>query len=244
MIYTITTENGGVGKTTTAAALTQAAAYKGKRALAIDLDPQGHLSLALAADATQPGSYDLLHGTPAGELIQHSPQGLDVIPASPNLKAEKSEEGTARRLQHALEPIKSRYDAVFIDTPASAGELQLNALQAADRLILMCEADPYSAQSFYQSAETSRRMMKSNPRLKYAGLIIARYCSNPSKIDQFWRAQLQQQAEALKIPYLGEIRAGQSPIREAVSFKRSLFEYAPRSNQAADYLKIYELLTE
>ena len=65
MIYAICNQKGGVGKTTTAAALLQAAAFKGKKALAIDLDPQSNLTYCLAADSNRPGSFELLHGTPA-----------------------------------------------------------------------------------------------------------------------------------------------------------------------------------
>ena len=124
MIYTIATQKGGTGKTTTAAALAQAAAYKGKSCLAIDLDPQANLTYCLAADETQPGSYDLLHGAAASQVTQTTAQSIDVISASPDLQTETSSRGSARRLQKALAPLKDQYDVIIIDTPATAGELQ------------------------------------------------------------------------------------------------------------------------
>lgn len=244
MIYTIATAKGGTAKTTTAAAIAQAAAYTGRRALAIDLDPQGNLTFATAADARQPGSYELLHGTPARDLLQHSPQGIDVIPASRNLQTETSGKGTARRLQKALAPIRDDYDVITIDTPATAGELQYNALQAADRLIIVLEADAYSAQALYQIAEAAEQIKQGNPHLQYAGVLIVNYYSNPANIDKFWRQEIEQTGAALHIPYLGEIRHARKPIKEAVSFQQSLFEYAPKSNPAADYLRVFEAITQ
>lgn len=243
MIYTITTQKGGVGKTTTAAALTQAAAYKGRRALAIDLNPQGHLSYALAADATQPGSYALLHGTPAGDLVQHSPQGLDVIPASLDLQTEKSGAGTARRLQAALEPLKGRYSFIVIDTPTEAGELLYNALQAADRLIIPLELGAYMPQSIYQIIDITQQIQGSNPKLKIAGALLTKYRGQRSNIRAFYEAQLYDTLQALKIPFLGKVRQ-RTTIEEAAGLQQSLFEYDPRSDAAADYMQIYEAITK
>ena len=132
-IITVAIQKGGTGKTTTAAAVVQAAAYRGRSVLAIDLDPQGNLSFTLAADTSKPGSYDLLGGAAAADLIQHKP-GYDVIPASWNLSTITSGRGSARRLQKAIEPLKKEYDLIVIDTPPTAGELQYNALQAATGL--------------------------------------------------------------------------------------------------------------
>ena len=241
MIYTIATAKGGTGKTTTAAALAQAAAYKGKKALAIDADPQGNLTFALAADARQPGCYDLLHGTPAADLIQHSPQGLDVISASLDLQTETSGKGTARRLQTALEPIRRKYNTIVIDTPATAGELQYNALQAADRLIIVLEADAFNVQALYQIADTAAHIQQSNPRLKIAGVLLARFEGN-TNFNKYMRDQIEATAKALHIPYLGTVRKA-TAAKEATGLQQSLFDYAPKSNPAQDYLRIYEAIT-
>lgn len=240
MIYTIATQKGGTAKTTTAAVIAQAAAYRGKKALTIDLDPQGNLSFATAADATRPGSYDLLHGTPAEDLKQRSPQGLDTIPASPNLQTEKTSAGSARRLQNALAHIKDSYDVITIDTPATAGELQYNALQAADRLIIVLEADAYNIQSLYQIAETTRQIQKSNPQLIIAGVMLTKY-DGRANFTRAMRERIEQTAAAMHIPFLGAVRQGIA-IKEAAGLQVSLFEYAPKSKPAADYLSIFDEL--
>ena len=84
MILTIANQKGGSGKSTTAAALAQAASYRGRRCLALDLDPQGNLSFFLKADATRAGSFELLQGEPA--TIQATESGPDVITASWDLQ--------------------------------------------------------------------------------------------------------------------------------------------------------------
>lgn len=242
MIYTIATQKGGTGKTTTAAAIAQAAAYRGKKALAIDLDPQGNLSFNLAANATQAGSYELLHGTPAADLLQKSPQGIDVITASPNLQTETSAPGSARRLQQALEPIRKKYNIIVIDTPATAGELQYNALQAADRLIIPLEVDAYNMQSLYQITEIAQQIQGSNPKLKIAGVLLTQY-DGRANITKQLRELLEEKLNALRIPFLGAIRKS-IIVKEATALQESLFEYAPKSKPAADYMELYEKLTK
>lgn len=240
MIYTIATQKGGTGKTTTAAVLAQAAAYKGKSALAIDLDPQCNLTYCLAADRAQPGSYDLLHGAAASSVTQTTAQGIDVIAASPDLQTETSGPGTARRLQRALEPVKNEYDIIVIDTPATAGELQYNALQAADRLIIPLEADAYNLQSLAQITDAAEQIQDSNPGLKIAGVIFTKCDSRPI-FDRQLREMLTDSAAGQNIPFLGAVRRAVA-IKEAAGTQESLFKYAPKSKPAADYMSIYKKL--
>lgn len=242
MIYTIATQKGGTGKTTTAAVIAQAAAYKGKRALAIDLDPQGNLTYSLAANDELPGSYELLQGAPAADVIQTTPQGIDVIAASPDLQTETSGKGTARRLQNALAPIKDKYDIIIIDTPATPGELQYNALQAADRLIIPLLADAYNLQSLQQIAEAAEQIKGSNPGLKFAGVLLNQF-NTQTVFNKQLREMLAEAAAAQGIPYLGEIHKAIA-VQEAAGLRLSLYEYAPNSKPAADYLQIYEKLIQ
>lgn len=239
-VYTIATQKGGTGKTTTAAVLAQAAAYKGKRVLAIDLDPQANLTYCLAADSGKPGSYDLLHGTPSASTIQTTAQGIDVIAASADLQTEKSAPGSARRLQKALEPIGSKYDLCIIDTPATAGELQYNALQAADRLLIPLEADAYNLQSLQQITEAAEQIQGSNPNLKIAGIILTMYDRRPV-INRQLRQMLIDAAEAQGIAFIGEIRKAVA-VQEAAALQESLFNYDPKCKPAADYMAVYEEL--
>lgn len=241
-IITVTTQKGGTGKTTTAAALTQAASYKGMRALAIDLDPQGNLSFALAADTSRPGSYDLLTGRPAAELIQQSGQGMDVIPASWNLSTITSGKGTARRLERALEPIKEKYDVIVVDTPSKVGELQYNALQAATGLLIPLQADIYGVQSLYQTIDTAVQFQSSNPNLTIKGLILTQY-DQRSTISKQLKESITNSAAEMNVPYLGAVRAAVA-VKEAAALQQSLFEYAPKSKPAADYLQIFNSIMQ
>lgn len=244
-IYAIAVQKGGTGKTTTAAAIAQAAAHrentrKKMRVLAIDLDPQGNLSFALAADTNRPGSYELLEGTPTGDLIQHSPQGMDVIPASWSLSTIKSAPGSARRLQNALQEIRDKYDIIVIDTPPTAGELQYNALQAATRLIIPLETDAYNLQSLQQIAAAARQFQKSNPELLPAGVILTKY-DGRAIINRQLRDALENAASRAGIPFLGTVRKS-VVVQEAAALQVSLFDYAPRSKPTADYRQIYKTL--
>lgn len=233
-------QKGGSGKSTTAAALAQAAADAGKRVLAIDLDSQANLTFFLAADATRPGSYELLNGTDPAQLIQHTEDGIDVIGASWNLATVTSSRGSARRLQRALEPVKKKYDVIIIDTPPAAAELQYNALQAADALIIPLQADVVCAQGLYLMNDTAQQIRESNPALQIAGIILTRHSAR-SIITRQMQDKIIATAAELDIPYLGAIREGVA-VKEAQALQTSLFKYAPKSRPAADYKSILQKL--
>ena len=237
-ILTIANQKGGTAKTTTAAALAQAAAYKGKKALAIDLDPQGNLSFFLAADINQAGAFEMLEGEPAN--IQHIVDNLDVIAASWNLQAITSSRGSARRLRKALAPIAAQYDLIVIDTPPTAGELQYNALMASDSLIIPLQADIVGLQGLYQMADTAKQMQQGNPALKVTGFILTRHGGRSTLAKQMTAAITARAAE-MGIPFLMAIREAVA-IREAQTLQQSLYEYAPNSKPAADYLQLLDTI--
>lgn len=237
MILAVAIQKGGTGKTTTAAALAQAAASKGKKVLAIDLDPQANLTFTLGATATGPGSRGLLDGVPATDLIQATPQGLDVIPASWDLATVTTGKGSARRLQAALADLKG-YDYIIIDTPPTAGELQYNALQAADGLIIPLQADIYNAQSLFQITDTAEAIRKTNPALQILGIVFTQH-NGRSTIARQMADAIRSNAEDLGVPCLGEIRQAVA-VKEAAALQQSLYTYAPRSKPAADYMAVFE----
>jgi chromosome partitioning protein len=241
-IIAVANQKGGTGKSTTAAALAQAAAAQGKKALAVDLDPQGNLSFALGADMRRGTSFDLLEGKPAARLIQCSRTGPDIIPASLHNSTISSSRGSAKRLQAALLPLKLSYDIIIIDTPPTAGELQYNALQAATALIIPLQAEIYSLQGLYQIAETAEQIKKTNPALTAAGVILTRH-NDRSTIARQMQENIKAAAQQMAIPYLGAIREGVA-IREAQALQVSLYEYAPKSKPALDYMDIFKKITE
>lgn len=239
MIITVAIQKGGTGKTTTAAALAQATAYRGKKCLAIDLDPQGNLSFTLgAAIGGKHGSYHFLEGAAAPDVIQRIKPGLDVIPANWELSTVTSGKGSARRLQKALAPIKNNYDVIVVDTPPTAGELQYNALQASTGLIIPLQADVYNLQSLYQIVDTAKQIQNSNPGLKIIGCIMTQY-DNRSTLARQMQQTITGKAAAMGVPYLGAVRSSVA-VREAAAMQRSLFEYAPKCKPASDYLNIFD----
>lgn len=241
-IITTAVIKGGTGKTTTAAALAQAAAADDKRVLAIDLDPQANLSFTLAADMNHPGSYQLLHGADVGEVIQTTPQRIDVITASADLAAEHTRPASAKRLQAAIEPIKRMYDYILIDTPPTMGELTFNALQAATGLIIPLEADAHSLQGLYHICDIAEQMKRSNPALSIIGTVLSR-CNTRAKISRYMQDVIAEKGAEVGAPLIMTIRPGVA-VMEAQALQRSLFEYAPRSNPAQDFMQLYNIINK
>ena len=241
-VITIGTCRGGAGKTSTTAALAQAAAHKGLKTLTVDLDPQGSLTYFLAADVTRPGSFEVIEGTAtAAQAIQEAAEGLSVIPASWNLQTVTSSPGSARRLQTAIKPILSRFDLCLIDTPPTSGELQYNALMASTGLIIPVLADIISLQGLYQMSDTARQIQKSNPGLRIKGYVLTRVGGRSTLARQMGE-MIQARAKETGIPFLGAIREAVS-LREAQTLQRSLYEYAPNGKPAIDYMTLLEKIT-
>lgn len=236
-IITTAVIKGGTGKSTTAAALAQAATTAGKRVLAIDLDPQANLSYFIGADQNRPGTYQLLHGQDPRALIQHTAQGIDAIAASPDLATEKTSPASAKRLQQNIRPLIADYDLIAIDTPPTMGELTYNALQAATGLLIPLETDNSSLQGLYQITDIAHQMQRNSaPALSIIGCILTRYDARP-RLNRYLRDTIAARAEEIGAPLIAEIRPGIA-IREAQALQRSLYDYAPRSKPAQDYIEL------
>ena len=237
-IYTVAVNKGGTGKTTTAAALAWAAASQGQKVLAIDLDTQGNFSLTMGADTKAGGVVDFLEGR---EVVQSIAPGVDMIAASWEAATMQSSKGSARRLQNALAPMRGRYDLAIIDTPPTAGELLYNALQACNGLIIPLFADVYCIQSLYQITTTAAQFKQSNPGLMIKGFILTQ--TKRGTIYKQMQDTITAKAAQMGVPFLGSVRQGVA-ISEAAALQKSLFEYAPESNPAKDYLEIYKKIME
>lgn len=241
MIISVSNQKGGTGKSTTAAAIATGAAYKGKKTLAIDLDPQSNLSFIMGANPLDVGAHELIaqQANPS-QLIQHTAQG-DVIAGSSNLAAADTVlKGDARiyALQRAIKPFKSRYDVIVIDTPPTLGTLLINALAASDKVIIPLQADILSLQGLYQLAQTIRKTQTDyNRGLEIAGILYTRHSSRTLIAREIIDTMGKKAAE-LNIPILkSTIRDGVA-VREAQTLRQSLFEYAPKSKPARDYLDL------
>ena len=235
-VVAIVNRKGGVGKTATAQALGAGLARKKKKVLYIDLDSQTNLSYGLGADAAGLNSMDVLTGeTTAAEAIQHTPQG-DIIAGSEALAvADAVIDGTGKeyRLKEAIDGLK--YDYIIIDTPAQLGTLTVNALTAANSVVIPVQAEVYSLQGIGQLSKTIEAVKKyCNRDLYIRGILITRY-NGRAVISKDMQSNLKDAAEQLKTKLYS------TPIRECVSIKEAqaiqqdIFTYAPRSNAAKDY---------
>lgn len=239
-IITAAAIKGGTGKTTSIAALAQAATAAGKKALAIDLDPQANLTAILGAARDGFGSMELLQGAEASDLIQHTKQGVDVISGSPYLATVKTRAADATQLREALDPIREEYQFIFIDTPPTIGAMTFEALQASTGLIVPLEADSSSIQGLFQIVDVAKTIKGDNPSLAILGSVLTRYDKRP-KLNRACRDLIAEKGKQIGAPLIAEIRPSVT-IREAQAMRVSLYEYAPKSNPAEDYKALYSTI--
>ena len=177
-VFAIANQKGGVGKTTTAINVAACLAEAGERALIVDLDPQANATSGLGERANGSSSVDLLDGAPLSELAKPTRfPNLDLVPAKEDLAgaaAELSKRSDGERyLADALTIANGGYSFVFVDCPPSLGPLTVNALAAADRVLVPLQAEYYALEGLAQlvrSIELIRARL--NPRLALAGVIL------------------------------------------------------------------------
>jgi chromosome partitioning protein len=179
-----TNQKGGVGKTTTVINLAAYLALSGTRTLVIDLDPQGNATSGLGVDrrAVTKSSYDaVVNRVAITELAVATPiDGLELVPSSPALSGAEVElvgaSGRERRLAASLAELDGRYDRVLIDCPPSLGLLTLNALTAADGVLIPIQTEYYALEGLSQLENTIRRVREGlNPRLEIEGVLLTMY---------------------------------------------------------------------
>jgi chromosome partitioning protein len=176
-VYAFANQKGGVGKTTTAVNLAACLAEAGERALVIDLDPQANATSGLGMSANGSSSYDLLDGAPLAELVKPTAfENLFLVPSKPELagaavELSRRDDGD-RYLAQALEHTDG-FDFVLLDCPPSLGPLTVNALAAADRVIVPVQAEYYALEGLAQLVQ-SINLIKArlNPRLEIAGVLL------------------------------------------------------------------------
>ena len=177
-IYALANQKGGVGKTTTAINLAACLAEAGRRALVIDRDPQANATSGLGARATGVSSYDLLDGAPLAELTRPTRfPNLDLVPAKPDLAGAVVElarrDDADRYLAEALAGATDAWDFVFLDCPPSLGPLTVNALAAADRVLVPVQAEYYALEGLAQLVESVDLIrVRLNPRLRIGGVLL------------------------------------------------------------------------
>ena len=179
----IANQKGGVGKTTTAVNLCACLAYRGQKVLLVDCDPQGNATTGFGIDKNRGMSiYDvMLRGLPARDAVTVTRFG-DIIGASPDLAGANVElvdvPGREFVLMHKLKSLQNVYDYVFIDCPPSLELLTLNALVAADTVLVPVQSEFYALEGLSDLTGTIRRInQKMNPGLRIEGLVLTMYDS-------------------------------------------------------------------
>lgn len=237
-VITVINQKGGVAKTTTTATIGAGLRLKGFKVLFIDLDAQGNLSYSMGA-ASGVNAFNLLNGEAlAVDAIQQTLQG-DLIASSDLLSGTRLDcKYGVNTLKAALEPIQGAYDYILIDTPPALGILTINALTACNVAIIPALTDIYSLQAIgklYRTIETVKK--NSNPDLNILGILLIRY-----KARTILSQRLSQLLEVTANRFNTKIF--NTKIRTCISLpecqtqKKSIFDYAPRSNAAEDYKKL------
>src|SRR5688500_5557013 len=184
-IVAVANQKGGVGKTTTAINLATSIALAGRRVLLVDVDPQGNLTsgLGLKGQRAAGGTvYEALltEGDPESFMLPTQVAHMSLMPADRNLTGAEIEMvpllARERRLQRILEPLRSRFDHIFIDCPPSLGLLTLNALVAADAVLIPLHCEYFALEGLADLVGTMRRVRGAlNPALDIEGVLLTMY---------------------------------------------------------------------
>jgi chromosome partitioning protein len=183
-IISVSNQKGGVGKTTTAINLCASLAAADKKCLLIDCDPQGNATTGLGIEKAnlRHGLYEFILGSAEAKdvITKTNMSGLSVIGANANLIGAEVEmvamEKREYRLRHQLQPLKGKFDYILLDCPPSLGFLTINALTAADSVLVPLQCEYYALEGLSQLLKTVMTIKRGlNPSLKIAGIILTMY---------------------------------------------------------------------
>ena len=247
IVVAVANQKGGVGKTTTAVNLASALGALEKTVLLVDCDPQGNATRGVGQEALSPHLYHVLcQNLEAREAIQQTEfVGVSLLPSDRELVGVEVEfvgnENWEYRLQFALRDLRESYDVVLLDCPPSLGHLTVNALTAADRILVPLQCEYYALEGISELGATVRRIQAHlNPKLSIGGIVLTMFDerTNLSRdVAQEVRRHFQNEVYQAIIPR--NIR-----LAEAPSHGLPILHYDIKSRGADAYLALAQEFLE
>lgn len=241
-IYAIANQKGGVGKTTTAVNVAACIAEAGYPTLLVDVDPQANATLGLGLSKNlSPSLYDALCGdAKVKKAIHRSSIGkLDVLPATPELAGANvelpREAGSETRLRQLLDPLRDKYAFILLDCPPSLGPLAVNALVAADRVIVPVQTEYFALEGLAGLLDTVSLIQRElNPRLTIAGMILTMH-DERTRLAQDVESSVREHFPDLVFDTVipRNVRIGESP-----SFGKPVIHHDPHCAGADAYFEL------
>jgi chromosome partitioning protein len=239
-ILAVLNHKGGVGKTTTCFNLACAYADQGFKVLAIDLDPQSHLSVSLGLKQQDLSGMDdifLDQANPA-DFVCNVRSGLDLIPAGYRLgeveRLAAQGRSQAMVLNRVIQAFQADFDLILIDCPPTSGLLNFNALFAATEVIIPVSSDYLALHGLSQLLRTLKSAERFMHKQLQLWIVITRYVTR-RRLSAQVREKLRKYFPRQLLPTVVRENA---PVAESPSFGKSIFEYCRRSNGAKDYLAL------